>query len=204
MSHIRLREHHGSNTFPGGFRRSKRNAQQPHRGASDRRTTAVSIGATKMRAQEKQTLYGDLAAQLTGLLEGESDPIANAANTAALIYHGLPGLNWAGFYYRRGDELLLGPFQGKPACVRIPWGKGVCGTAGARRRSVVVPDVHAFPGHIACDPNSRSELVVPLLQAGELLGVIDLDSPRPARFDEDDRIGVERLAAILIASLGPR
>jgi GAF domain-containing protein len=157
-----------------------------------------------MRAQEKQSLYGDLAAQLTGLLEGESDPIANAANTAALIYHGLPGLNWAGFYYRRGDELLLGPFQGKPACVRIPWGKGVCGTAAARRRSVVVPDVHAFPGHIACDPNSRSELVVPLLQAGELLGVIDLDSPRPARFDEDDRIGVERLAAILIASLGPR
>ena len=150
----------------------------------------------------KQALYDDLATQLAALLEGESDPIANAANTAALIYHGLPDLNWAGFYFRRGDELVLGPFQGKPACVRIPWGKGVCGTAAARGAAVIVPDVHEFPGHIACDPNSRSELVVPLVRDGDVIGVLDLDSPVPARFDEDDRAGVERLAAILIASLG--
>src|SRR3954454_16516210 len=142
-----------------------------------------------MTAHEKRALYDEIAAQLVALLSGESDPIANAANTAALIYHGLPDLNWAGFYFQRGDELVLGPFQGKPACVRIPWGKGVCGTAAARGRAVIVPDVHEFPGHIACDPNSRSELVVPLLKTAEIIGVLDLDSPLPARFDEDDRAG---------------
>jgi putative methionine-R-sulfoxide reductase with GAF domain len=221
--------------------------------------------------------------QLAALLEGESDPIANAANTAALIYDGLTDLNWAGFYFARplhnpsaayphpfpplqageGDqnagfpapsaqarnaeapaapwppplpgsgsgitgedspslplplagegrgggrhasglrELVLGPFQGKPACVRIPWGQGVCGTAAASGASVIVPDVHEFPGHIACDPASRSELVVPLARGGDIIGVLDLDSPLPARFDEADRAGVERLAAILIASLDP-
>lgn len=155
-----------------------------------------------MTADGKRALYAELAAQLTALLAGESDPIANAANTAALIYHGLPDLNWAGFYYRRGDELVLGPFQGKPACVRIPWGEGVCGTAAARGAAVVVPDVHEFPGHIACDPNSRSELVVPLVRGGNVLGVLDLDSPLPARFDDEDRAGCEWLVAILIASLG--
>jgi GAF domain-containing protein len=154
------------------------------------------------RAQQKSALYADLAAQLAALLHGESDPIANAANTAALIYHGLPDLNWAGFYFRQSGELVLGPFQGKPACVRIPWGKGVCGTAAARGAAVIVPDVHEFPGHIACDPASRSELVVPLVRDGNILGVLDLDSPLPARFDEDDRAGIERLVAILIASLG--
>ncbi len=155
--------------------------------------------AAKMTAPEKRALYEDLAAQLAALLEGEDDPVANAANAAALIYHGLPDLNWAGFYYNRGGELVLGPFQGKPACVRIPWGKGVCGTAAARGAAVIVPDVHDFPGHIACDPASRSELVVPLVRDGEVLGVLDLDSPLPGRFDEADRAGVERLVAILLA-----
>jgi GAF domain-containing protein len=149
----------------------------------------------------KRALYDGLAPQLAALLEGESDPVANAANTAALIYQGLPELNWAGFYFRRGDELVLGPFQGKPACVRIPWGKGVCGTAAAGGAAVIVPDVHEFPGHIACDPESRSELVMPLLTNSKVTGVLDLDSPVLARFDEEDRAGVERLVAILIASL---
>jgi L-methionine (R)-S-oxide reductase len=156
-----------------------------------------------MTAHEKRALYDEMAAQLAALLSGESDPIANAANTAALVYHGLSDLTWAGFYFRRDDELVLGPFQGKPACVRIPWGQGVCGTAAARGTAVIVPDVHQFPGHIACDPASRSELVVPLVRAGEVTGVLDLDSPVLARFDEEDRAGVERLVAILIASLGP-
>jgi GAF domain-containing protein len=157
-----------------------------------------------MTMPEKRALYGELAAQLAVLLESESDPVANTANTAALIYHGLPELNWAGFYFRRGAELVLGPFQGKPACVRIPWGQGVCGTAATRAAAVIVPDVHEFPGHIACDPNSRSELVVPLVTAGEVAGVLDLDSPVLARFDEEDRAGCERLVAILIASLRPQ
>jgi L-methionine (R)-S-oxide reductase len=110
----------------------------------------------------------------------------------------LPNLNWAGFYFRNGEELVLGPFQGKPACVRIPVGKGVCGTAAARSTTVLVPDVHDFPGHIACDPDSRSELVVPLIEEGIVLGVLDLDSPLPARFDEIDRYGCEQLVALLL------
>src|SRR5207247_1748805 len=117
---------------------------------------------------------------------------------AALIYHGLPDLNWAGFYFGREGELVLGPFQGKPACVRIGWGKGVCGSAAARGRSIVVPDVHEFPGHIACDAASRSELVVPLLPRDRVVGVLDLDSPRLARFDDADRAGCERLVTILL------
>ena len=151
-----------------------------------------------MSASEKPELYRDLARQLAALIAGEPDPIANAANTAALIYHGLPDLNWAGFYFRNGAELVLGPFQGKPACVRIPIGKGVCGTAAARATTVLVPDVHDFPGHIACDPDSRSELVVPLIKDGSVLGVLDLDSPLPARFDELDRDGCEQLVALLL------
>ena len=114
------------------------------------------------------------------------------------VYHGLPDLNWAGFYFREGAELVLGPFQGKPACVRIPVGKGVCGAAAARAAAVLVPDVRQFPGHIACDPDSRSELVVPLIEAGMVSGVLDLDSPLPARFDEDDREGCERLVALFV------
>lgn len=145
--------------------------------------------------------YHNLADELAALLAGEPDPVANTANAAAAIYHSLPELNWAGFYFLHGQELVLGPFQGKPACVRIPVGKGVCGTAAAERRSVLVADVHAFPGHIACDADSRSELVVPLLQGERLLGVLDLDSPRPGRFGETDRIGCEALAAILVRHL---
>jgi GAF domain-containing protein len=142
--------------------------------------------------------YADLASQIEGLLAGETDQTANLANAAAAIYHSLPGLNWAGFYLLRGPELVLGPFQGKPACVRIQVGKGVCGTAAARRQSVLVQDVHAFPDHIACDPASRAELVVPLLHGEALIGVLDLDSPLPARFDADDQAGCEALAAIIV------
>jgi L-fuconolactonase len=149
----------------------------------------------------KPELYRDLSRQLSALLAGEADLIANAANTAALIYHGLPDLNWAGFYFRRGPELVLGPFQGKPACVRIPIGEGVCGTAAARAATVLVRDVHEFPGHIACDPDSRSELVVPLVNAGGVLGVFDLDSPVLARFDEIDREGCERLVGLFVEHL---
>ena len=146
----------------------------------------------------KLALYRDLAEQLGALLDGEADRIANAANMAALVYHGLPDLNWAGLYFRQGAELVLGPCQGKPACVRIPLGKGVCGTAAARAATVLVPDVHEFPGHIACDPVSRSELVVPLIEGGEVTGVLDLDRPLPSRFDEADREGCERLVALFV------
>jgi GAF domain-containing protein len=151
-----------------------------------------------MTTLEKPQLYRDLARQLEALIAGEPDPIANAANTAALIYHELPNLNWAGFYFRTGAELVLGPFQGKPACVRIPIGQGVCGAAAAQGTTVLVPDVRNFPGHIACDPDSRSELVVPLIEDGRVLGVLDLDSPLPARFDELDRDGCEQLVALLL------
>ena len=146
----------------------------------------------------KPDLYRDLARQLAALLADETDRIANAANTAALIYHSLPDLNWAGFYFRRGKELVLGPFQGRPACVRIPIGRGVCGSAAARPATVVVADVHDFPGHIACDPVSRSELVVPLIEAGEVSGVLDLDSPLLARFDDVDQEGCERLVELFL------
>lgn len=150
---------------------------------------------------DKPTLYRDLAHDLTALLHGEYDFIANTANFAALVYHTLPDLNWAGFYLLKEGTLVLGPFQGKPACVRIAVGKGVCGTAAERRASVVVPDVDAFPGHIACDSASRSELVVPILRGDQLLGVLDLDSPTPERFDETDREGCETLVRILVATL---
>jgi GAF domain-containing protein len=150
---------------------------------------------------EKATLYAELATELQALLADEPDPIANAANAAAAIYHALPDLNWAGFYMLRGNELVLGPFQGRPACVRIVLGAGVCGTAAAERRSIVVPDVAAFPGHIACDTASRSELVVPLLTGDALLGVLDLDSPLLARFDAVDRAGCETLARVIAPKL---
>jgi len=146
----------------------------------------------------KSQLYRNLAAQLEALLAGERDPIANAANMAALIYHGLPDLNWAGFYFRQDIELVLGPFQGRPACVRIPLGKGVCGAAATRAATVLVPDVHQFPGHIACDPVWHSELVVPLVEDGAVTGVLDLDSPLAGRFDEIDQAGCERLVALYV------
>ena len=151
----------------------------------------------------KPAFYDDLSAQLAALLAGERDPVANAANAAALVFQLVPDLNWAGFYFLRGGSLVVGPFQGKPACVRIPLGRGVCGTAAAQGRPVLVPDVHAFPGHIACDAASRSELVVPLLRDGRILGVIDLDSPRPARFDATDQVGMEKLAALYVAASDP-
>ena len=151
----------------------------------------------------KADLYRELASQLTGLVDGERDPVANAANMSALLFHGLPDLNWAGFYFLKGQELVLGPFQGRPACVRIPIGRGVCGTAAARKSSVIVPDVHAFPGHIACDSASRSELVVPLVRDELVEGVLDLDSPIADRFDEVDRTGCENLVRILVSSSQP-
>ena len=150
-------------------------------------------------ASEKRSAYRELALQLSALIAGEPDLAANCANFAALVYHGLPALNWAGFYFARDGELVLGPFQGKPACVRIPWGKGVCGAAAAQGAAIVVPDVDAFPGHIACDTASRAELVVPLVAGGRVVGVFDLDSPQPGRFDAVDRAGCERLVAVLLA-----
>ncbi len=149
-------------------------------------------------AADKTELYLHLETQFRGLLDGERDPLANAANLAAMLYHALPDVNWAGFYRLRGDELVLGPFQGKPACVRLPLGKGVCATAAERKETVIVPDVHDFPGHIACDLASRSEIVVPVIHAGRLLGVLDLDSPVPDRFDAADQAGLEHLAAMLV------
>lgn len=150
----------------------------------------------------KAQVYGELAVQARALLAGEDNRIANAANFSALVFHALPDLNWAGFYFFDGQELVVGPFQGQPACVRIALGKGVCGTAAVTRATQVVPDVNEFPGHIACDAASRSEIVVPLVAAdGALLGVFDVDSPRPARFDDDDRQGLEALCRIWLEAV---
>src|SRR6266403_1077173 len=146
-------------------------------------------------ATSKPELYENLVLQLRSLLAGERDFIANAANFASLLYHSLPDLNWAGFYFLQDEELVLGPFQGKPACVRIAMGKGVCGVAAARRETIIVANVHDFPGHIACDSASNSEIVVPLVKEGRLLGVLDLDSPQFARFDDGDAEGLNRLVA---------
>ncbi|MEE4303719.1 MAG: GAF domain-containing protein [Wenzhouxiangella sp.] len=146
--------------------------------------------------------YDELAQQAEGLLSGQKHRIANAANLSALIFDALHEVNWAGFYFLEGDELIVGPFQGKPACVRIEMGKGVCGTAAATRATQRVTDVHAFEGHIACDPVSRSEVVVPLVVDGQVIGVLDIDSPREGRFDEADQRGLEKLAEIYVRSLG--
>lgn len=154
--------------------------------------------ATIDAALPKPQRYRDLSSALTSLLEGETDPLANLANASALLAQSLERINWCGFYLLRGQELVLGPFQGKPACVRIPLGKGVCGTAALRREALVVSDVAAFPGHIACDADSRSEIVVPILRGGELLGVLDVDSPEVGRFDEEDREGLERYLQTLL------
>lgn len=149
---------------------------------------------------DKAELYRDLLVALDALTADEPDAIANMANVAALVWEYLPDLNWAGFYRNVGDELVLGPFQGKAACIRISFGKGVCGAAAATREAQLVADVHAFPGHIACDAASRSELVVPIVHDGRLIGVLDLDSPLPARFDATDQAGCEAL----VARLAPR
>jgi len=144
------------------------------------------------------TAYDDLLSQTRGLLTGERDLLANAANLTAVLYHSLPEINWVGIYFLKGNDLVLGPFQGQPACTRIPLGKGVCGTAASRCETVLVPNVHEFPGHIACDAASNSEIVVPLVAGEELLGVLDVDSPVYSRFDEADRRGLESLVAILL------
>ena len=151
----------------------------------------------RIEAADKPTLYRDLASALEGLVAGEPDAIANMANASALIWETLPDLNWVGFYRNVGGELVLGPFQGRPACIRIPFGTGVCGVAAQTRAVQRIEDVHAFPGHIACDSASNSEIVVPLIRDGELLGVLDLDSPNTGRFDEEDEAGIVRLGEIL-------
>jgi GAF domain-containing protein len=153
--------------------------------------------ATIDRGLAKPALYEALARSLESLLEGETDALANLANASGLLAETLERVNWCGFYLLRGGELVLGPFQGRPACVRIGLGKGVCGTAAQRRETLVVPDVHAFPGHIACDAASRSEIVVPIVTGGVLRGVLDVDSPDPSRFDGEDRDGLERFVNVL-------
>jgi len=161
----------------------------------------VSLAYPETRpAVAKPELYQELRSRVAALLDGERDWLANLANAAAEVYAWLPGLNWAGFYLMRGGELVLGPFQGRPACVRIAMGRGVCGTAAATRTTQVVADVHAFPGHIACDPRSRSEIVVPIVipVAQRVVGVLDLDADRPGRFDDEDRAGLEGLVADIL------
>lgn len=157
--------------------------------------------AFEIAAGSKTELYRDLLSAMDALTAGEPDPIANMANASALLFQYLPDLNWAGFYRLVGDELVLGPFQGKAACIRIAMGKGVCGTAAATRETQLVEDVHAFPGHIACDSASASELVVPIVSQGRLIGVLDLDSPSPARFDAGDAAGCEAIARLLAPRL---
>ena len=160
--------------------------------------TRPMFATARPQPTSKAALYRELLPLARALFEGERDALANSANLAALLYHSLPELNWAGFYWLRGKELVLGPFQGKPACVRIPLGKGVCGTAAARGKTVVVPDVDAFPGHIACDSASRSEIVVPVIREGNVLGVLDLDSPRKERFTEEDAAALESVVSAFV------
>ena len=149
----------------------------------------------------KTETYDELAVQLSSLLAGERDLVANAANFSSLIFHALPDLNWAGFYFAQDGELVLGPFQGRPACVRIRIGQGVCGAGASSCETVIVPNVHEFPGHIACDSASNSEIVVPLMKGSKLIGVLDLDSPKTARFDAADAAGLEQLVNILLSSV---
>ena len=160
----------------------------------------LSSHTVKQPGTSKPDLSAQVAEQLRSLLAGERDFIANAANFSALLYHSLPVVNWVGFYLQKDGELVLGPFQGKPACIRIAIGKGVCGTAAERRQTVLVENVHEFPGHIACDSASNSEIVVPLVSQGQLVGVLDLDSPALGRFDEEDAAGLNELAAIFLES----
>jgi L-methionine (R)-S-oxide reductase len=160
----------------------------------------MSHAVTRYEFTDKPADYARLALELSGLLAGESDLIANAANTVALIFEAVPRLNWVGFYFLKDGVLVVGPFQGKPACVRIALGAGVCGAAAAQRTTLVVPDVSQFSGHIACDAASKSEIVIPLIRGGEVLGVLDVDSPHLERFDVADRRGLEALAAIFLSS----
>jgi len=158
----------------------------------------MTLQPSEQKVKSKAELYDQLASQLSSLLAGERDLIANAANFSSLIFQTLPDLNWAGFYFAKDGDLVLGPFQGKPACVRIRVGQGVCGAGAAKGETVIVPNVHEFPGHIACDSASNSEIVVPLMKDSRLVGVLDLDSPLIGRFDEADREGLEKLTRILV------
>jgi L-methionine (R)-S-oxide reductase len=158
-----------------------------------------SLSAAKGSPADKVALYARLYEEVKAIVEGERDWIANTANCAAILFHSLPNINWAGFYFLKGKDLVLGPFQGMPACVRIGPGRGVCGAAAAKRRTLVVPNVHEFPGHIACDPASNSEIVIPLLSRERLLGVLDIDSPLANRFDADDAAGLQAIVTILLA-----
>jgi L-methionine (R)-S-oxide reductase len=161
----------------------------------------MTLQIAKLETASKAELYSNIASQLRSLLEGERDFIANAANVSSLLYHSLPNLNWAGFYLLKEGELVLGPFQGKPACVRIAIGKGVCGTAAERRQTILVENVHEFPGHIACDSESNSEIVVPLIRDQQLIGVLDLDSPLFGRFDDEDANGLKNLVSLFMESM---
>src|SRR5687768_10158664 len=171
----------------------KKPAKKPAKAAAKKRLSAAPSQTSK------QKLYASLVVQLLSLLKGEHDLIANAANFSALLFNSLPNVNWAGFYFLQGDELVLGPFQGNPACVRIPMGKGVCGVAAQQLETIIVPNVHEFPGHIACDVASNSEIVVPLFDGERLLGVLDLDSPTIGRFDDQDAEGLNELVTVFVA-----
>jgi GAF domain-containing protein len=178
--------------------------RKPAKISSAKKTPAAKRTPAKRRAatpadSEKSRLYANLAVQLLSLLKGEHDLIANAANFSALLFNSLPNVNWAGFYFLQGEELVLGPFQGNPACVRIPLGKGVCGVAAQQCETIIVPNVHEFPGHIACDVASNSEIVVPLFDGERLLGVLDLDSPTIGRFDDQDAEGLNELVTVFVA-----
>jgi L-methionine (R)-S-oxide reductase len=170
--------------------------------SSAKKKSAKQAGK-KQRARSKQSekakLYASLTVQLLSLLKGEQDLIANAANFSALLFNSLPNVNWAGFYFLRGEELVLGPFQGNPACVRIPMGTGVCGMAAQQCETIIVPNVHEFPGHIACDVASNAEIVVPLFDGEQILGVLDLDSPLIGRFDDQDAEGLNELVTVFVA-----
>ena len=161
----------------------------------------MQVSSQPGESKSKAVFYQDLCEKLQDLLGNETDLVANAANTAALLFHALPDVNWAGFYLFKNGELVVGPFQGKPACVHIALGKGVCGTAARTKETVIVPDVSKFNGHIACDPDSKSEIAVPLLNWGKLIGVLDVDSASLNRFDDDDQEGLEAIASVLVGSL---
>ena len=172
--------------------------------AATKKKPAAKRSTTKARPETPETiaktkLYANLVVQLLSLLKGEHDFIANAANFSALLFNSLPNVNWAGFYFLQGEELVLGPFQGNPACVRIPMGRGVCGVAAQQCETIIVPNVHEFPGHIACDVASNSEIVVPLFDGERLLGVLDLDSPTIGRFDDQDAEGLNELVTVFVA-----
>lgn len=174
--------------------------QSPAKKTGAKRSTAKKRAAAAARAASpKAKLYANLVVQLLSLLKGEHDLVANAANFSALLFNSLPSVNWAGFYFLQGDELVLGPFQGNPACVRIPMGKGVCGVAAQQCETIIVPNVHEFPGHIACDVASNSEIVVPLFDGERILGVLDLDSPTIGRFDDQDAEGLNELVTVFVA-----